>query len=253
MSRQLAGLAWGLAIESALIPGASGAEPARLTLERIITEDEFRTEGFGPARRLDDGSGYTTLEPASDGRGRAIVRQDPATGRREVLVPTFRLVPEGRSGPLAIDDHAWSDVGASLLIFTDTRRVWRQNTRGDCWTLRLAGGPPRKLGGDGPGASTMFARFGPGGRRFAYVREGNLFVQSLADGRITPLTTDGSPTRINGTFDRVYEEEFSLRDGYRWSPDGRSIAYWQVDTEGMKEYVLVNTTADLYPRLTAIR
>ena len=39
---------------------------------------------------------------------------------------------------------------------------------------------------------------------------------------ITPLTTDGSRTIINGTFDWVYEEELSMRDGFRWSPDGRS-------------------------------
>ena len=70
---------------------------------------------------------------------------------------------------------------------------------------------------------------------------------------MTPLTSDGSPTRINGTFDWVYEEEFSLRDGFRWSPDGQSIAYWQVDTTGMRDYVLVNTTEDLYPKLTTIR
>ncbi len=63
------------------------------------------------------------------------------------------------------------------------------------------------------------------------------------------MTLDGSQTVINGTFDWVYEEEFSLRDGFRWSPDGTSIAYWQIDTEGVRKFHLLNNTAGLYPRL----
>ena len=53
----------------------------------------------------------------------------------------------------------------------------------------------------------MFAKFSPDGGRVAYVRENNLYVEDLASGAITPLTTDGSRTLINGTFDWVYEEE----------------------------------------------
>lgn len=237
----------------ASVATALGDGPPALTLERIISKDEFRTEGYGPARWLEDGSGYTTLERAESGKGRELVRHEPATGRRDVLLDLAKLTPEGAKGPLAIEDYAWSADGRSLLIFANTRRVWRTNTRGDYWVCNLADGTLKKLGGDAPEASLMFAKLSPDGRRAAYVRENNLYVQNLADGAVTPLTSDGSPTRINGTFDWVYEEEFSLRDGFRWSPDGASIAYWQIDTEGMKDYLLVNTTADLYPRLTTIR
>ena len=54
-----------------------------------------------------------------------------------------------------------------------------------------------------------------------------------ASGAITALTTDGSRTLINGTFDWVYEEELMnyYADGWRWSPDGRSIAYWQLNAD----------------------
>jgi dipeptidyl-peptidase 4 len=126
------------------------------------------------------------------------------------------------------------------------------NTRGDYWVFDLKGGNLRKLGGDAPEASLQFAKFAPDGKRVAYVRASNIYVEELLDGKITPLTTDGTPTLINGTFDWVYEEEFFLRDGFRWSPDGASIAYWQVDSSGVRDYVLVNTTADLYPKLTSI-
>ena len=78
----------------------------------------------------------------------------------------------------------------------------------------------------------------------------NLYVQNLDDLHITRLTMDGSETIINGTSDWVYEEEFDLRNAFRWSPDGKYIAYWQFDTSGVKSFPLVNDTDGLYPKLT---
>ena len=197
--------------------------------------------------------GYTILEAAGDGHGRDLIRYDPVDGRREVLVAAAKLRPKAGAEPLSIEDYAWSEDGTKLLIFTNTRRVWRLNTRGDYWAFDLKDGRLRKLGGNVPEASLMFAKLSPDGKSTAYVQGNNIYVEDLADGTVTQLTSDGSPTRINGTFDWAYEEEFSLRDGFRWSPDGSSIAYWQIDTAGMRDYVLVNTTEDLYPRLTTIR
>lgn len=231
----------------------AAADSGDLTLERIITKDEFRTEHFGPIRWLDDGTGYTTVERAGDGKGSEIVRHDPETGKRDVLVTAAQLTPKGSKSALGIDDYVWSKDGKQLLVFTNTRRVWRQNTRGDYWVLNRDGNALKKLGGDGPEASLMFGKFDSQGKRFAYVRNSDIYVENLADGKTIRLTRDGSPTHINGTFDWVYEEELSLRDGFRWSPDGESIAFWQLDTEGMKDYVLVNTTDALYPKLTTIR
>ena len=92
----------------------------------------------------------------------------------------------------------------------------------------------------------MFAKFSPQGDRVAYVRENNIYVERLSDGSITALTKDGSRTIINGTFDWVYEEEFDDRDGFRWSPDGTRIAYWQLDASGVRDFLLINDTDSLY-------
>ena len=224
------------------------------TLERIFSSKEFIAERFGPARWMKDGSGYTTLESseAQEG-GQDIVRYDPDSGRREIIIPCTRLIPKGESSPLKIDNYEWSPDGKRLLIFTNSKRVWRQKTRGDYWVLDLKSRHLHKLGGDAKPSTLMFAKFSPDGLRVGYVHERNIYIEDLRDNTITQLTADGSETIINGTFDWVYEEEFSLRDGFRWSPDGRLIAYWQLDTEGVHNFYLINNTDSLYPSIIPIK
>ena len=85
----------------------------------------------------------------------------------------------------------------------------------------------------------LFAKFSPDGTRVAYVRANNIYAEELAGGKIVQLTRDGSSTIINGTSDWVYEEELALRDCFRWSPDGRKIAYWRFDTSGVGIFPLI--------------
>jgi dipeptidyl-peptidase-4 len=219
-----------------------------LTIERLLGSDEFQPERLGGVRWLEGTAAYTRLEADSAVRGGVdLVRYDAASGRREVWVDAARLVPPGDSVPLAVEDYAVAPDRKRLLLFANSRKVWRQNTRGDYWVLDLASWGLRKLGGPEAAPSTlMFAKFSPDGGRVAYVRDHNLFVEELAEGRITQLTRDGSPTVINGTFDWVYEEELNLRDGFRWSPDGRRIAFWQLDASGVHDFDLINDTDSLY-------
>ena len=102
----------------------TAVDPAQLTLERIFEDREFRTERYGPARWLEDGSGYTTLEPSPDfDQAKDIVRYHPETGERVVIVPAAALVPREGEEPLSIDDYQWSSDGTQLLVFTNTTKV----------------------------------------------------------------------------------------------------------------------------------
>ena len=237
----------------ALAGFASDARPpdhSQLTVNRIFGQKEFKTEDWGPAHWLNNGSGYTTPEPSKQVKGaKDIVRYDPQTGRREVLVSASQLVPHGKSKPLSIDGYAWSDDTRKLLIFINTKRVWRLNTRGDYWVFDRDSGKLQKLGGAAESSTLMFTTFSPDGSRVAYVCRRNLYVQTLASLRITALTTNGSETLINGTSDWVNEEEFHLRKGFRWSPDGRHLAYWQFDTTRVPDFELINYTDSLYPTI----
>jgi dipeptidyl-peptidase-4 len=235
---------------------AQQADSSLLTIQRVYSSAEFAPEPFGPARWLSGGAAYTTLEPTAAGEGQDIIRYDVERGTREVMVPAGQLVPQGDSLPVEIEDYSWSPDGKMLLVFTNTRPVWRLNTRGDYWVLDRTTGRLRQLGGREAKPSTlMFAKFAPNGRRVAYVRENNLYVEDLGTGAITALTTDGSRTMINGTFDWVYEEELMnyYADGWRWSPDGQSIAYWQLNADQVKDFSLVNNTDSLYSRVIRVQ
>lgn len=222
------------------------------TLDQIFNQHQYQTKQFGPARWLDGGEAYSTVEPSAaypNSDVKDIVRYETATGVRTVLVAASRLVPKAGAEPLRIDDYTWSKDHKHLLIYTNSQKVWRQNTRGDYWVLDLDGGKLQKLGGDVPAATLMFAQFSPDGQRVAYVHEHNIYVEDLASGSIRQLTTDGSSTLINGTSDWVNEEELDIRSGFRWSPNGQSIAYWQFNTAGVGIFTLINDTVSKYPVL----
>ncbi len=241
----------GIALLALSLPCALRAQTpdsSLLTVERVFGSAEFASEPLGDVRWVPGAAAYTRIEPDSAIRGAAaLVRYDAATGTREVWVPAARLVPAGDSVPLDIENYTLSPDRKRLLLFTNSRKVWRQNTRGDFWTLDLGDWRLQKLGGPEAEPSTlMFAKFSPDGGRVAYVRAHDLYVERLADHRITRLTHDGSRIIINGTFDWVYEEELNLRDGFRWSPDGRRIAFWQLDASGVRDYDLINDTDSLY-------
>ena len=217
-----------------------------LALVDIYKNDTYRQKGFGPVRWMKDNEGYSTLERNGTFGGYDIVRYEATSGARSVLVSSEKLIPDGASQALTIANYEWSMDNSKLLIFTNTRKVWRYHTRGDYWVLDLMSGDLTQLGRTVKPTTMMFAKFSPDATRVGYVSENNIYVESLESGAITPLTTDGSASIINGTFDWVYEEELSCRDGFRWSPDGTQIAYWQSNTEGTGTFYLINNLDSNY-------
>lgn len=232
--------------------GVATLDGAVATMEQIYASDDFKLDRFGPARWLADKGGYTLVdksETVEDGLDVVLYNQE--TDERTILISAEQLTPEGASSPLDIDDYIWSDDDTKALIFTNTERVWRRNTRGDYWVLNLETGQLKQTGIGMPESTQMFAKFSPDATRIAYVSENNIYVEDIATGEILALTDNGSKNLINGTFDWAYEEELGLRDGFRWSPDGTHIAYWQLDASGVKDFILINNTDDAsnYPTL----
>jgi dipeptidyl-peptidase-4 len=209
-------------------------------LARTMNNPEFRTRGFRGGAWLGNGDYYLAIENSKETPGGTdIVRYATSTGARDIFIAASKMIPAAARTPLTVEGYKISPDGKRILIFTNSRTVWRQNTRGDYWVLDQTNGKLTKMGGDAPEASLMFAKFSPDNSKVGYVSRNNVYVQDLASGQITQLTHDGSEYIINGTSDWVNEEEFDIRDGFQWSPDSKKIAFWQFNTTGMKNYTLI--------------
>ena len=169
----------------------------------------------------------------------------------EKLISSAQLSTKGQA-PLSITDFAFSTDGQKVLIYTNTKAVWRLQTQGDYWVYELATGKLTQVGEKLPDSSLRFAKFSPDASKVAFVSEFNLYVQDLTSGQITALTTDGTRKLINGTFDWAYEEEFACRDGFQWSPDGKRISFWQIDANQIRDYYMINTTDSIYSQIIPV-
>ncbi len=75
----------------------------------------------------------------------------------------------------------------------------------------------------------------------AYVENDQLYVVD-ADGKKRQLTTDGSRNIVYGQ--SVHRNEFGIRKGTFWSPDGLRLAFYRMDQSMVTDYPQV----DIFPR-----
>ena len=161
---------------------------------------------------------------------------------------------------LEIESFSFSQSKNKILIFTQSVKVWRYNTRGDYWVYDFKKNEIQKLGRNMSSSSLMFAKFSPNERFVAYVSKEktesgirnsgtsvNIYLESLDDRSIKKLTSsNGTKKLINGTFDWVYEEEFGCRDGFIFNEDGTRIAFWQIDANQVRDFYMINNTDSIY-------
>jgi dipeptidyl-peptidase-4 len=212
-----------------------------LTLERIYASNEFSQERLQPIQWIENGAAYVTVE-----NGNELTRWDSKTLEKSVFVPGSVLSSNGK--PISIESFSLSDDGTKVLIFTNSSRVWRSNTKGDYWVYDLTSKELKQLGSKFESSSLMFAKFSADNEYVAYVQKFNLYQENFKTGEIMQLTNDGTDKIINGTFDWAYEEEFGKRDGFQWSPDAQFISYWQIDASKIGTFYMINNTDSVYSR-----
>jgi dipeptidyl-peptidase-4 len=238
----LVAAAIGAAAAPVCVADAQAAAGSPVTVERIFKSEDFQSAPLPTVTWLKDGRSYLDLRPSAGG-GSDIVRVDLATGNATVLAKADELVdPAGQR--IDVEEIALSGDESKALLFHNSVRVWRTNTRGvfhvlDLRTKKVT--PIATVTTPGTGASTttdtaqapflgqnparggqagfigrglasgaadpnlqQFAKFSPDGRQVAYVRANNLWVTDLTSGQARQLTTDGSDDVINGTTDWVY-------------------------------------------------
>ena len=222
-----------------------------LNIDRIYS-GEFRQEYQGPIRWIENGKAYVTVERSAKQKGaNELIRWDSKTQEQSIFVPAASLSVNGK--PLRIEEFSLSPDGSKVLVFTNSSRVWRSNTKGDYWVFDFKSKKLKQVGQKFLPSSLMFAKFSGDNKFVAYVHDFNIYKENFETGEITQLTFDGNKKIINGTFDWVYEEEFGKRDGFSWSPDAENIAFWQLDASEIPTFYMINNTDSVYPELIPLQ
>ena len=206
----------------------------------------FAQPGVPITKWTADGGSYYAVEK------KEIVKIELPSQNKTVFISRKQLITKNGDTVVPRSFQLSAD-GKLALIYTNAQKVWRYPTRGDYWLLNLATGDLKQMGKGRPTATLQFAKFSPDNKKVAFVSERNIYSEDLATGIIKKLTSDnGTKKLINGTFDWVYEEEFSCRDGFRWSPDSKTIAYWQIDANKIRDYYMLNTTDSVYSKVIPV-
>src|SRR6185503_10615114 len=133
---------------ASLFVAAQAQDASVLTLDRIFNSDDFGGQGVGGFRWMKTGDSYSRTERSTTvAGGFDLVSYDVATNTRTVLIAAEKLVPKGETRPLALNGYEWSADNTKMLVYTNSKKVWRANTRGDYWVLDVATGDLKKLGG----------------------------------------------------------------------------------------------------------
>ncbi|MDZ7344653.1 MAG: S9 family peptidase [candidate division KSB1 bacterium] len=217
-----------------------------LTLEDIFASHALTPKSVQGIEWVPGESAFTYLKTNPADHTVDIYKHDIASGKETLVLAGKSLTLKPGGEPIQIDHFYWSSDRKHLLIASQVRRIWRHSTEGQYFIYELPTKKLRPLSGmAGPQRN---AKFSPEGSKVGFVRHNNLFVVDLATGVETQLTTDGSEDIINGQFDWVYEEEFSIADGWRWSPDSKKIAFWRIDQTRVRAFPLEDMMP-LYPTI----
>ena len=231
---------------------AQPTDSTTFSLEAIHASDTFAPEAFRGGRWAEEGPIITYVEPADSGDATHLMRYNLKTDDSSRVIDGTNLYAEDVERTVPIQDYQFSEDREKVLIYTDSKQVWRANTKGYYYVYDRSAQTLTPVAERADGYQ-MFAKFNPSATKVAFVRQRNLFVVDLQTGHETTLTTDGSEGAIiNGTFDWVYEEEFRVRDGWRWSPDGAHIAFFKLDESDTREFALTDHTTR-YPEYKRFR
>ncbi len=226
---------------------AQKAKDSILSIDRIYNSSEFNADRQRPIFWINGGNAFVTIERSEDGDDQ-LVKYLSSSNEKSIYLSSEKITPENQDSALRIENFSLSPDETQLLIFTNSSRVWRSNTKGDYWVYDFETGKLRQLGHDFPSSSLMFAKFSNDNASVAYVQDFDIYAENFETGEVKRLTFDGNGKIINGTFDWVYEEEFGMRDGFTWSPNGSEIAFWQLDASEIGTFYMINNTDSVYSK-----
>ena len=208
----------------------------QLTLDDIFLSDKFTPEGVENIRWKPDGSAFAFTKLNPENSLKDIYLFDLNTLEEKLFLPAEKLIFNDKQ--IEMSSYEWTDDGRYLLIRGPETTIWRHSRMSPAYLLNLGSNEIIALADEYPGLKNV--KLSPNGNFAGYVKDHNLFLVELSTGKERQLTIDGNENILNGEFDWVYEEEFSISDGWQWSRDGKKIAFWKFDQTRVKDFYLID-------------
>jgi dipeptidyl-peptidase-4 len=223
-----------------------------ITVEDIWQKYTFFPKSVPGFNFQKDGQHYTRLE------GNMIKQYDLTSGKitgvifdgSNQQVIEYQTNVEGKieeqKVPLQIDSYQFTSDESKIILFTGTESIYRRSSKSHAYILDAKS---KVLTNVAPKGKQMYTSLSPNNDRVAYVRDNNLYHLTLVNQKEHAITTDGTWNKIiNGSADWVYEEEFSMSKSFKWSPDGKKIAFLRFDESAVEEFTMQLYYNGAYPK-----
>jgi dipeptidyl-peptidase 4 len=181
-----------------------------------------------------------------DTSGTEIRLMDPATGKDTLLFSTRGLFFPGTQNKFLFADFEWINDSKFLVLQSNLKRVYQHSATSDYYVYNFEDKSLKLI------TKNARAEVSPDGYTVGFEREGDLYLYNLKQNKTTKLTNDATPMEYNGHFDWVYEEEFAIHQGWKWSPDSRYIAFWHIN-ESHEPAVQISNYEGTHPTWQKIR
>lgn len=210
-----------------------------ITVENVWREFRFYARSAEQIEWMKDDQYISTMDESNN------LNRFPVGNPREQekLIDGSKL--KTADGPLRVQSYEFSQDERKVLLLTDRQPIYRHSAS---YRAFVYDRDSDRLIPVAKGARVQLPTLSPDGRHVAYAQSNNLYAQPLAEGSVVQLTSDGKVNEvINGVADWVYEEEFTLKRAFEWSPDSRFIAFYRFDESQVPEFTLVNYPDSAYP------
>lgn len=222
-----------------LLPLTTFSQKQNLSLEDLFLTNKYIAEEVENIQWLPDGSAFTYADSSEQNKLLDIYKYDIATGENKLMLDGSKLLYN--NSLIRMSNYKWTADGRYLIIEGPEKEIWRHSRQAPYYLYEVESKNITALGNNDPGLRNV--KLSPDGSRVGFVKDHNIYVTVLKTGEEIKITSDGNKNILNGEFDWVYEEEFGLADGWRWSPDGNKIAFWRFDQTRVKEFYLIDEMA----------
>jgi dipeptidyl-peptidase-4 len=237
-------------------PGTSTITKSNvLTLESIFKDPSLYPKPGNFGEFAPDGKHFIELKLDDSPQP-----SDKKTSNSPIAWSLIKKDIEGKSNtPIILFDARWfeqvppqgsyeiSSDEKFMVVQYEMQQVYRHSFTAKCYVVDLQNHKityiPERM---------RYPILSPDNKRIAYVKNNNVFIYELFAAKETQITTDGEENKIiNGAVDWVYEEEFTMDNGMRWSPSGGFLAFYHFDESKVKEFSMdMFNSKSLYPSQT---